>query len=264
MGTMNGGKVPTTKGETSWRDIDAVLRAGFRGLPGGSSLAQLLEACRGVPNRLNVPRLTPALILRWADAHFALTGSWPNRDSGEIPESPGNTWRNIEDALRQKGRGLRGVSSLARLLAKHRGIRNHMDLPRLTLKKILGWADVHFQRTEKWPTIEAGPIADAEGETTWKAIQMALVQGLRGLKGGDSLARLLLRHRGVPRRGTTRKGRMMRRRNARLPELECTAYHEAGHAVMAILLDWGFRRVSMQQRRISGKDAKTIYYATIG
>jgi hypothetical protein len=38
-------------------------------------------------------------------------------------------------------RGLRAGSSLARLLSKHRSRRNHLDLPRLSNKKILAWAD---------------------------------------------------------------------------------------------------------------------------
>jgi hypothetical protein len=158
----------------------------------------LLEAHRGVPNRLNVPRLTPELILQWADAHFVRTGRWPNRETGDIPESPGDAWRNIEDALRQRGRGLRGASSLARLLAKYRGARNHMGLPRLTLKQILAWADCHHERTGKWPTIESGPVG-VEGQT-WKGIHMALLQGLRGLKGGSSLAKLQAKQRGFRNR----------------------------------------------------------------
>jgi hypothetical protein len=42
--------------------------------------------------------------------------------------------------------------------------------------------------------VAAGQVAGAPGET-WRALDVALRQGLRGLPGGDSLARLLRRHR---------------------------------------------------------------------
>ena len=69
-------------------------------------------------------------------------------------------------------------------------MRNKSDLPRLTLKQIRAWAKAHRGRTGAWPNDQAGPIAEAPGET-WKAVQMTLVQGLRGLKGESSLANLL-------------------------------------------------------------------------
>src|SRR5438105_11379863 len=68
----------------NWRKIDNALRLGLRGLPGGSSLAQLLAAERGVRNRKGLPPFTEEQILRWADAHYARTGSWPGQDSGPI------------------------------------------------------------------------------------------------------------------------------------------------------------------------------------
>jgi hypothetical protein len=49
------------------------------------------------------------------------------------------TWVNVDQALRQGLRGLRPGSSLARLLAKHRGKRNRKALPRYTLAQILTW-----------------------------------------------------------------------------------------------------------------------------
>jgi hypothetical protein len=85
---------------------------------------------------------------------------------------------------------LPGGSSLAQLLAAERGVLNKSDLPRLTLKQIRAWAKAHRNRFGVWLNGRSGPIPEAPGET-WKAVQMALVQGLRGLKGGSSLAQLL-------------------------------------------------------------------------
>jgi hypothetical protein len=97
-------------------------------------------------------------------------------------------------ALRKGARGLRAGSSLAMLLAEHRGIRNRMQLPRLTEDQILKWVDAFHERTGAWPTAHSGPITDAPGET-WLAVNMALRHGHRLLLGGSSLAFVLTQRR---------------------------------------------------------------------
>jgi len=177
------------------------LKSGHRGLPRKLSLAKLLARERGVRNRASVPRLSRKRILAWADAHKRRTGSWPTKQPVSIPEAPDETWAAVEAALRDGRRGLRAGSSLARLLSEHRGRRNRKNLPRLSNKKILAWADAHQRRTGRWPTVNAGPVEDAAGET-WAALDDALRQGHRGLPGGSSLRQLLVRKRGLrdPRR----------------------------------------------------------------
>jgi hypothetical protein len=66
--------------------------------------------------------------------------------------------------------------------------------PALTLEQILAWADAHLARTGKWPHRDSGLVLEAPGET-WGRVHAALWQGCRGLPGGDSLAKLLDRHR---------------------------------------------------------------------
>src|SRR5262249_22338497 len=79
--TCWSGKVPGSGGET-WLGIDAALKRGQRGLPGGSSLSKLL-ADRGLKrNRRTRPELTHTKILRWADRHHDETGTWPKKTSG--------------------------------------------------------------------------------------------------------------------------------------------------------------------------------------
>jgi superfamily II DNA or RNA helicase len=68
--------------------------------------------------------------------------------------------------------------------------------PRLEIEQILRWAKAHQKRNEKWPTLTAGKIPEAPGET-WLHVQSALVKGLRGLAGGSSLAQLLNGELGV-------------------------------------------------------------------
>lgn len=67
--------------------------------------------------------------------------------------------------------------------------------PPLTNKQILAWADKHYEYTGRWPISRSGPVLTAEDGTTWEAINTALAKGVRGLSGGDSLARFLIRRR---------------------------------------------------------------------
>lgn len=182
-----------------WANVNAALRFGLRGLSPGSSLARLLAEYRGVRNRKGLPPYREEQILAWADAHYARTGKWPTGDSGPIAEAPGETWTAVAVALAKGIRGLPGGSSLAQLLAQHRQVRNRASVPLLTETQILAWADAHHVRTGHWPTSEAGPIADAPGET-WTAVENALKKGGRGLPSGSSLAQLLEKQRRVPNR----------------------------------------------------------------
>jgi hypothetical protein len=182
--------------DLTWCGIDQALQKGHRGLRGGSSLAKFLHQHRGVRHQSLLPPLNHELILRWADAHHARTGKWPVWMSGKVVGVPGETWCGIDKSLRFGRRTLRGGSSLARLLDKRRGVRNNADVPRLTLKKVLAWADAHFQRTGKWPTRESGTIPEAPLET-WAAVDGAFVAGARGLVGFGSLIRFLSKRRGV-------------------------------------------------------------------
>jgi hypothetical protein len=106
--------------EETWSGVNAALSVGQRGLPGGSSLAQLLERERGVPNLNFPPRLTVAQVLAAADAHRARTGRWPTMESGPVPELKVDSWRHIYVALIKGRRGLPKGLSLPKLLAKHR------------------------------------------------------------------------------------------------------------------------------------------------
>jgi len=107
-----------------WFNINSALRLGQRGLPGGSSLAQLLGAERGRRNLKRLPPFTVEQILSWADAYRDATGSWPAGTSGPIEDAPGETWGAINSALHGGWRGLPGGSSLPRLLFEQRGRRS--------------------------------------------------------------------------------------------------------------------------------------------
>lgn len=190
------GRIPGSLGET-WAGVDSALKGGRRSLLGGSSLARLLEENRGVRNIGNLPPLSVKQILAWADQWHARTGEWPRQKSGRIPGSLDESWRNIDNALLYGLRGFPGGSSLAQLLKEHRGKRNRKRLPKLSETQILRWANKHFRRTGRWPSAtSSGHVGDASGET-WVGVNSALQKGLRGLKGGETLAQFLFRKRGV-------------------------------------------------------------------
>jgi hypothetical protein len=190
---FRSGPIAGVPGET-WSTINAALREGRSGFPGGSSLARLLVEHRGRAALNGPPELTVAQILAWADAFHAAHGHWPKESSGAVADAPSESWGAISLALLNGMRGLAGGSSLARLLAERRGARNKQALPHLTIDQILAWADAHHAATGQWPSQNSGPVQDAPGET-WAAINSGLITGLRGLPGGTSLARLLDEHR---------------------------------------------------------------------
>lgn len=186
--SRRSGPIPEAPGETWWA-VDAALDQGRRGFPGNSSLAQLLAKKRRRRNVRNLSPFTVATILRWADEYHRRTGTWPHERSGPIAQSPDETWLAVDMALRKGLRGLPAGSSLPRLLAQNRGVRNEKDLPRLTMRTIRAWADDHRRQFGRWPRKGSGPVAAAP-EERWSAIDTALHKGRRGLPGGSSLAML--------------------------------------------------------------------------
>jgi hypothetical protein len=195
----------------SWHNVDRALAKGNRGLRGGSSLARLLAERRDARNLSDLPDLTVECVLAWADAYYQRTGRWPRRNSGPIPEAPGESWETVANAFYKGSRGL-PHDTLAAMLARHRGVRYRCDLPPLTVERIIRWAKAFHERTGRWPTHISGTIPEAPGET-WGGIHSALQRGYRGLPGGSSLYRLLQEVLGVDRvaRNRTRRTRSQER-----------------------------------------------------
>jgi hypothetical protein len=187
--TQHSGPI-TDAPEETWAAVDNALLRGQRGLRGGSSLARLLVKYRQKINIHDQSPLTKRQILAWAEAHHERTGQWPNVNSGEVVDAPGQCWDLIDNALRVGHRGQPGGSSLRKLLTKKLGVWNPLNLPPLTEKQIITWALKHRERTGKLPQYKSGPVVDAPGET-WSSVDSALRYGRRELVGGSSLAKLL-------------------------------------------------------------------------
>jgi len=180
----------------SWSSIDDALRRGFRGLPGGSSIARLGGSPRSVPF-VRPARLTARQIIAWADAYHATHGRWPTSNSGAISGAPGETWQRINSALCHGLRGLRRGSSLRELIRRARGFRFSAGGRRLlTYKYILALVDAFHTAHGGWPQLHSGPVGGAPAET-WRRIDTALRLGLRGLPKGSSLSQLLRTERGI-------------------------------------------------------------------
>jgi hypothetical protein len=195
--TVRSGRVWKNQRE-NWNAISAALNKGCRGLPGGLTLAQFLAAARGRRNRKQPPRLSVRQILQWADDHRAGHGMWPVRMSGAIPNSGGESWAGVDNALSRGTRGFPGGSSLRRLLIERRGewIRvPHKHGKALTIAQILLWVDDYFARHGRWPSSRSGRVFPERRDEMWKHVNLALIRGTRGLPGGSSLARLLAEHR---------------------------------------------------------------------
>ncbi len=199
--SVRSGKVEGVPDE-NWVSIHQALQGARRGLPAGYTLATLLRKYRGHRYRRNLPPFTESAILAWADAHHRRHGSWPTLNSGSIPQARGETWNRVESALSKGQRGLPGGESLSQFLVRHkrRPRRNQGHHParhtRLTIKHILAWADKFHRREQRWPASRSGKIKGTRDET-WASVDNALRGGLRGLRGGSSVALLLEKRRGA-------------------------------------------------------------------
>ena len=131
-------------------------------------------------------------ILLWADAHFIRCGKWPNRGSGSIVDSPGDTWNAVQLAMRRGSRGLPGGTTLTKLLAER---RDRYDWPclRLDTETILRWANTFHAKTGRWPGAESGKVEEFP-DLSWAAVVTALRTGAHGLPSGQTLAKLLYRN----------------------------------------------------------------------
>jgi hypothetical protein len=114
--TENSGGVVGQSGE-NWAAINTNLRDGCRGLPGGDTLARLL-ARHGAENYTTISRLTRARIIAWARIYRKARGRWPSAGSPPVGIPEGERWKHLDGALRHGHRGLRGGSSLSRLLRR--------------------------------------------------------------------------------------------------------------------------------------------------
>lgn len=176
----------------TWRAYSNGLSLGLRGLPGGSSLAKLLSSRFGVRNCKSRPRLSKSGILELASYHRSIFNAWPNIASGEVKGGgQGDTWKIYDHCLREGQRGLPGGSSLAEILSEAYGAPLKINKKQTSEAEIVCLAKNHFTSNGYWPNKQSGPVHDGHPGDTWRNYDYSLREGLRGLPGGSSLAKLL-------------------------------------------------------------------------
>jgi len=206
----------------TWVAVQSALCTGCRGLPGGSSLAQLLHEHRGKRHNRYLPPFTPENILDWANEHYKRTGEWPSSKSGPVQSAPGETWMAVQDALKDGVRGLAGGSSLARFLLEYSDKKYDPGPLPHTIEKITDWLKAYAIQHGRYPTVQSGAIEGAP-EELWRAVDMCLTRGLRGLPGGSSLLKLrqeLIQEGKLPENNSkSRSGRRKGQRILTIPAL---------------------------------------------
>ncbi|MBL4589342.1 MAG: hypothetical protein JKY11_04600 [Alphaproteobacteria bacterium] len=184
-------------GET-WGAVDKQLRDGGRDLPGGQSLARLLE-----DNGLGDHITTDDIIVA-AQQHHNKTGGWPSSsETKEIKTGPlkGKTWKGMSTAFYRGYYNLPTDTTLSQFL-KDNGC---CDDNTLAPSNIIAAAKIHKENTGKWPSskdnkvIVGGPL---DGEK-WCVVHTALRDGYRGLTAnGKGLPQFLKDNGCVDRKPT--------------------------------------------------------------
>lgn len=184
----------------SWLAYDCALRVGSRGLPGGSSLADLFEKKFSVRKRKGTSRfnLNDNQVLERAMEHRTKTGKLPRICSGKVHGGlPGDTWADYHLWLKFRMKGLTAGMSLPRFLSLNLGAPYKHREDELTEDFICERANDHKTRTGYWPKHTSGKVHGGADGDTWSVYNHSLSRGKRGLPGGSSLADLLDRRFGV-------------------------------------------------------------------
>lgn len=190
-GQKTGPIVDGHEGDT-WAQYERLLCDGGRGLPGGSSLAKLINTKHNHVHDKNKAPVTEDFIVERAKEFFAKNDRYPRIKEGPVEGGhPGDTWNGYDRALYEGLRGLPGGTSLFELLSTRLGAKNHLNKPRLSEDFIVERAREYLASTGKRPTLNSGPVTGGNDGDTWKAYEMALRLGLRGLPGNSSLSKLL-------------------------------------------------------------------------
>ena len=171
----------------TWSKIDKQLQRTDWG-----SFANLLFLKRDVRHHLKQDKLTIHQIIEWAKDHFGKTKEWPTYKSGNVLAEPSENWSAIRSNLVAGGRGLPKGLSVEKVLFDELGVVGVRAGKKLTEQRVLTFALMHYEETGSYPTESSDWILD--GKDSWPTISFALNQGLRGLPGGSSLAKLLQAH----------------------------------------------------------------------
>jgi len=194
--TLDSGVVQACPSE-NWHAVDGGLYKGLRGLPGKTSLTRLAILHRGRPDLSASEPLTREMIAQWIVAHTSRHGQYPTRNSGPVEDAEGELWITLNTALEKGYRSLPGGDTIAglreeliaqkRLPELPRRIPRPRPLDRLTIAKIADWMQAYATLHGQYPTRTSGDV-DGSKDDTWTSVEDALINGRRGLPGGQNLS----------------------------------------------------------------------------
>jgi len=173
---------------TNWMNLEADLRLGLRGLPGNTCLFAL--ACE-MGLAVDKPDLTQEIVEDAIRSFHKEHGTRPTLNNGDATAYFGyqETWAAIETALRNGCRGLPSNKSLKRL-------SQGLGLGKMNLtQEIVEEAVRAFHKDHgRHPRVHEGDATAYFGyQETWRSVNAALSEGLRGLQGGITLSKLAKR-----------------------------------------------------------------------
>ncbi len=201
--------------------LQGALSKGLRGLPVGSSIAQINEEIsdqNGLDyiNKQNQENLDLDLIKESLLEHRQVTGEWLSSSKKEATGKKGSyvleygyyarkmTANTLENSLYRGSRGLLGSSSIAQLNEEisaendldYINIQNQKDLDVKLIKESLL---EHYHITGEWLSKATTGIdgksyvlehGSYTGQITVSALNSAMFKGARGLGGGSSIAKI--------------------------------------------------------------------------
>ena len=134
--------------------------------------------------------LTVNQILEWSDIFFKKYKKYPGQTSKKkIKEMHKENWANIDAALRNGGRGLPKIAGLPGLLEKERDHTHNQNKTDLKIEEIIKWLKFEYKKTGEWPTAQSNKVL-ANPDEIWSNINSTLHNGGRGLKKGNSIAKI--------------------------------------------------------------------------
>ncbi|WP_339908977.1 DEAD/DEAH box helicase [Symmachiella dynata] len=180
----------TTSLGTTWSTINFYLRrGGHHGLPGGSTLAQQVEAVKQSLGMLqeHAAELTFENIRRAILLYQETHGQYPRRGSSDPVPIIGGAWGTLNNRLR-KGK-VSEVSSLATIV---KFIRTQKNDPPAPAKRPLTVSEIHLTIRRHIEQYGEAPSRQSGGQSvfgiSWGHLDNLLKKGGRGLPGGSSLA----------------------------------------------------------------------------
>lgn len=184
------GFVEGLSGEETWGGIIKDVRKGFRGLTCKYKWIDFLKNVAGLPIKKN---FTETQILQWVKNYKILNGKFPTTLSGNIQESPSETWNNINQCFYK---GIRGLNKSYGSLKKFLEI-NAEKPGDLTYKLIYNWINEYYINNGKFPSRRSGSIYN----DTWSRVDKCFKEKTSGLINYNSLSNFIVENFNVIRNG---------------------------------------------------------------